>query len=169
MAGKKDGDEGDSAPKGFEKFFRKRNERKAASSDTEESKDEKAKKEASEEAEESKEKEEESSGEKEKKKKSAGGDDSFYERMRNVYFDPNGNPKPEMWVSLLAALACSYLVVSAERPRKEIVFMSFLNDYLLKNTIKEIKIKKDRASEVFNHRAEIDTTDGERLYMVLGS
>ena len=46
MSGKKDGDEGDSAPKGFEKFFRKRNERKAASSDTEESKDEKAKKEA---------------------------------------------------------------------------------------------------------------------------
>ena len=33
----------------------------------------------------------------------------------------------------------------------------------------EIKISKDRRSEVFNHRAEIDTVDGQRLYMVLGS
>ena len=89
--------------------------------------------------------------------------------MRNIYFDPNGNPKPEMWMTLAAALACSYLAMTAERPRKEIVFMTFLNDYLLKNQIKEIKIKKDRASEVFNHRAEIDTADGERLYLVLGS
>lgn len=89
--------------------------------------------------------------------------------MRKVYFDPNGNPKPEMWMTLVAALACSYLVVSAEKPRKEIVFMTFLNDYLLKNAIKEIKIKKNRNSEVFAHRAEIDTTDGEKLYMVLGS
>lgn len=89
--------------------------------------------------------------------------------MRNIYFDPNGNPKPEMWMTLAAALACSYLAMTTEKPRKEIVFMSFLNDYLLKNQIKEIKIKKDRASEVFNHRAEIDTADGERLYMVLGS
>jgi CRISPR/Cas system-associated exonuclease Cas4 (RecB family) len=47
--------------------------------------------------------------------------------------------------------------------------MTFLNDYLLKNQIKEIKITKDRRSEVFNHRAQIDTINGERLYMVLGS
>ena len=44
-----------------------------------------------------------------------------------------------------------------------------MNDYLLQNKISEIKIKKDRRSEIFNHRAEIDTHDGERLYMTLGS
>lgn len=59
--------------------------------------------------------------------------------------------------------------MTAEAPRKEIVFMNFLNDYLLKNQVSEIKISKDRRSEVFNHRAEIDTVDGQRLYMVLGS
>ena len=80
--------------------------------------------------------------------------------MRNIYFQPNGNPKPEAWLTLLAAIACGYLAVTTEAPRKEIVFMNFLNDYLLKNQIKEIRIAKDRRSEVFNHRAEIDTTDG---------
>ena len=89
--------------------------------------------------------------------------------MKNLYFGPGGNPKPEAWMTLLAALACSYLAATTERPRKEIVFMTFLNDYLLKNEIKEIKISKDRRSEVFNHRAEIDTNNGDRLYMVLGS
>ena len=47
-----------------------------------------------------------------------------------------------------------------KRPRKEIVFMNFLNEYLLKNNVKEIKISKDRRAEVFNHKAEIDTVDG---------
>lgn len=170
MSGKKnDNDEGgsDPAPKGFEKFFRKRNERKEATPEKDSSDKEKK---AKEEQEESKEEEGGSDEkEKEKKKKSSSGDESFYQKMRNVYFDPSGGPKPEMWMTLVAALACSYLVVSAEKPRKEVVFMSFLNDYLLKNTIKEIRIKKDRASEVFNHKAEIDTIEGDRLYMVLGS
>lgn len=89
--------------------------------------------------------------------------------MRNIYFGPGGNPKPEAWMTLLAALACGYVAMTTEIPRKEIVFMTFLNDHLLKNQIKEIKISKDRRSEVFNHRAEIDTIDGQRLYMVLGS
>ena len=52
---------------------------------------------------------------------------------------------------------------------KEIIYMDFLNNYLLKNQVSEIRIKKDPRSEVFNHRAEIDTVDGERLYLVLGS
>jgi len=88
-------------------------------------------------------------------------DGSFKERLRNVYFKPGGNdPKPEAWLALLAALACGYLAMTFDPPRKEIVFMTFLNDYLLKNEIAEIKITKDRRSEVFNHRAEIDTHDG---------
>lgn len=77
-----------------------------------------------------------------------------------MYFNPGGGPKPEAWVTLLAAIACGYVGMTMEAPRKEIVFMTFLNDYLLKNQIKEIKISKDRRSEVFNHRAEIDTHDG---------
>lgn len=42
---------------------------------------------------------------------------------------------------------------------------------MLTKQIKEIKISKVRGSnsEVFNHRAEIDTHEGEKLYMVLGS
>ena len=67
---------------------------------------------------------------KDKKKK---GSESFGDRMKNLYFGPEGNPKPEAWLTLLAALACGYLALTTEAPRKEIVFMSFLNDYLLKN------------------------------------
>ena len=104
-----------------------------------------------------------------KKSKKKKGEESFGERMANLYMNPNGSPKPEAWMTLLAALACGYIAITTEAPRKEIVFMAFLNDYLLKNQIQEIKISKDRRSEVFNHRAEIDTIDGQRLYMVLGS
>lgn len=105
----------------------------------------------------------------EKKSKKKGGSESFYERMYNIYFNPGGGPKPEAWMTLLAAIACGYVGMTMEAPRKEIVFMTFLNDYLLKNQVKEIKISKDRRSEVFNHRAEIDTHDGQRLYLQLGS
>lgn len=52
---------------------------------------------------------------------------------------------------------------------QEIVYMDFLNNYLLKNQVKEINITKDRRSEVFNYRAEIHTVGGEKLYMILGS
>jgi len=38
--------------------------------------------------------------------------------------------------------------------------MEFLNDHLLKGTVKEITITKDPASEVFNHRAWVNTHDG---------
>lgn len=105
----------------------------------------------------------------EKQKRKKGGDQSFRERIRGLYFTPEGGPKPEAWLTLLAALACGYVAMTTEAPRKEIVFMQFLNDYLLMNKISGIKIAKDPRSEVFNHRALIDTTDGQRLYMVLGS
>ena len=169
---KDDKEEEKEPPKGFEKFFRKRNERKSSSSkeesSQEESKDDQEEKKA-EESEETKDDEDaDSENDSDKKKKKKGGE-SFGERMRNIYFGSNGNPKPEAWMTLLAALACGYAAMTYETPRKEIVFMTFLNDYLLKNQIKEIKIAKDPRSEVFNHRAEIDTVDGQRLYMVLGS
>ena len=47
--------------------------------------------------------------------------------------------------------------------------MDFLNNYLLKNNVKEINITKDRRSEVFNYRAEVVTMTGDKYYMVLGS
>lgn len=47
--------------------------------------------------------------------------------------------------------------------------MDFLNNYLLKNNVKEINITKDRRSEVFNYRAEVVTMSGEKYYMILGS
>ena len=47
--------------------------------------------------------------------------------------------------------------------------MDFLNNYLLKNNVKEITITKDRRSEVFNYRADVTTHSGERYYMILGS
>ncbi len=49
------------------------------------------------------------------------------------------------------------------------MYLDFLNNYLLKNQVKEINITKDRRSEVFNYRAEILTTQGEKFYMTLGS
>mmetsp|Transcript_22646 Transcript_22646/g.21821 ORF Transcript_22646/g.21821 Transcript_22646/m.21821 type:complete len:89 (-) Transcript_22646:1773-2039(-) len=52
---------------------------------------------------------------------------------------------------------------------KEIVYMDFLNNYLLKNNVKEISITKDRRSEVFNYRAEILSHSNEKMYMTLGS
>ena len=53
--------------------------------------------------------------------------------MRNFYFTPEGGPKPEAWLTLLAGIAGGYVAMKTEAPRKEIVFMEFLNDYLLKN------------------------------------
>ena len=47
--------------------------------------------------------------------------------------------------------------------------MNFINEHVLKNNVKEIKITKDRRSEVFNHRAEIDTHDGQRLFLTLNN
>ena len=47
--------------------------------------------------------------------------------------------------------------------------MDFINNYLLKNRVKIITIAKDKRSDVFNYRAEIETTEGEKYYIVLGS
>jgi hypothetical protein len=62
-----------------------------------------------------------------------------------------------------------YYLLTYRKPMQEIVYMDFLNNYLLKNNVKEINITKDRRSEVFNYRAEVVTNSGEKFYMVLGS
>ena len=101
-------------------------EEKKANEDDKDEKDEKE--------EESKEdNDDENKSEDDDKKKKKKGSESFGERMRNIYFQPGGNPKPEAWLTLLAAIACGYVAMTTEVPRKEIVFMTFLNDYLLKN------------------------------------
>ena len=54
-----------------------------------------------------------------KKSKKKKGEESFGERMANLYMNPNGSPKPEAWMTLLAALACGYIAITTEAPRKE--------------------------------------------------
>lgn len=60
-------------------------------------------------------------------------------------------------------------IATYKKPMKELVYMEFLNEYLLKNNVKEIAITKDRRSETFNYRAEILTKNDEKFYMTLGS
>lgn len=84
-------------------------------------------------------------------------------------FDGNKDPKPDRWLALFATACMLYYITSYKKPVPELVYMDFLNNYLLKNQIKEIKISKDRRSEVFNHRADIEMIDGSKYYMILGS
>ena len=69
---------------------------------------------------------------------------------------------------LLSGFA-GYYLLTYRKPMQELVYMDFLNNYLLKNNVKEINISKDRRSEVFNYRAEVVTMSGEKYYMILGS
>ncbi len=72
-------------------------------------------------------------------------------------------------MALILSAFAGYYLLTYKKPMQEIVYMDFLNNYLLKNNVKEINITKDRRSEVFNYRTEIVTQQGEKLYMVLGS
>jgi len=95
---------------------------------------------------------------------------SWKDKAKGFFFDPNGgNPRPEGWIGALVATAALYYLTNHKTPMKEIVYMDFLNNYLTQNRVKDIKITKDRMSEVFNHRAEIEMVDGQKFYMVLGS
>ena len=85
------------------------------------------------------------------------------------FFDPNNNPKPENFLWVFLAAITGYYLLSARKPMKELLYMDFLNNYLLKNDVKAITITKDRRSESFGYRAEIETHSGERFYMTLGS
>lgn len=157
---------GDKPPKGFEKFFRKGEDKKAKSSSKKEKKEEEKKKQEEEELSEE-ETETKSSKEGEKDK---GSGDGAENKIKAFFFDPNNNPKWES-VFLLAALGfgTGWYLYNFKAPMKEIVYMEFLNDYLLQNRIKQIDLVKDRRSDVFNHRAEITTHDGSKVYLVLNS
>lgn len=47
--------------------------------------------------------------------------------------------------------------------------MEFVNEYLTKNRVKNITIIKDKRSDVFNYRADIETMEGDKFYITLGS
>ena len=111
--------------------------------------------------------EEESTKEETKESKQS---QSTGEKVKGFFFEPEGgNPRPEGWMAALLAASALYYIINHKKPMKEIIYMDFLNNYLIQNKVKEIKITKDRSSEVFNHRAEIEMTDGDKFYMVLGS
>lgn len=83
---------------------------------------------------------------------------------------PNGGPpRPEAWAAVLASALGFWVVMNYRPPKKELVMMDFMNNYLMQNKVKEIKISKDRNSEVFNHRADIELNDGDQYYMILGN
>ena len=57
-----------------------------------------------------------------------------------MFFEEDNSPRPEGWLGLIMALATGWYLFNYKKPMKEIVYMEFLNDYLLKNKITEIKI-----------------------------
>jgi hypothetical protein len=48
-----------------------------------------------------------------------------------------------------------YYAANYRKPMKELVYMDFVNNYLMKNDVKEIRVTKDRRSDSFNYRAEV--------------
>lgn len=81
--------------------------------------------------------------------------------------DPNNN---HILIGLAVALAF-LAYTSYSKPLPELLYSQFYNDYLLKNQVKEICIKKDnnKQNTVFNYRAEVTMIDGQRFFMTLGS
>lgn len=98
-----------------------------------------------------------------------GGKDEDQNKWKKFFFDEDNNPKPEGFLALMLSGFAGYYLLNYKKPMQELVYMDFLNNYLLKNNVKEINITKDRRSEVFNYRAEIVTMSGEKFYMILGS
>ena len=153
---------------GFEKFLRdakkKKENQESAKASANKKKDQKSEKEK--EKEEEKE-EDDHHDHKSKKSSSSKADD------RPAYiqflFNPNNNPKWENWGILALALLGGIYAYSYSNPAKELVYMEFVNDYLTKNRVKNITIIKDKRSDVFNYRADIETIEGEKLYITLGS
>jgi AFG3 family protein len=152
------------APKGFEKFLRKVKDKKDNEAQKADSKKEK---------EDGKEKEEEMTEEehddpKSSKSESAEGKDDRPQYMKFL-FNPNNNPKWENWGIIALAVFGAVYAYSFSNPAKELVYMEFVNDYLTKNRVKNITIIKDKRSDVFNYRADIETIEGEKFYITLGS
>tara|TARA_B110000285_G_scaffold134800_1_gene151079 strand:- start:1955 stop:2782 length:828 start_codon:yes stop_codon:yes gene_type:complete len=162
QSSKKDENEDkEDAPKGFEKFFKKKKDPKEGEKEI--SKKEGAQKEDDKDDDLTEEENEDKSEKEEEEKKDE------RDKVTQFFFDPNNNPKPESWVPLIGALGALYYMFVYKTPAEEIVFMEFYNEYMLKNKIKEITLIKDPRSQVFNVKAEILTHDGERKYLVINT
>ena len=149
---------------GFEKFLKDAKKKKEAK--------EGQKAESKKEKESQKEKEEETDGEDHhdhKSKKSSSSKTDKRPGYVQFFFNPNNNPKWENWGILALALFGGIYAYSFSNPSKELVYMEFVNDYLTKNRVKNITIIKDKRSDVFNYRADIETMEGEKMYITLGS
>lgn len=84
--------------------------------------------------------------------------------------DPNNNPKWENWFLVLFGLLGSYYLATYEKPAKEITYMECVNDYITKNNVKQVIIKKDKRSDAFSFKAEIiPMDDSPKVYLTLGS
>jgi len=89
--------------------------------------------------------------------------------VSKFFFDPENNPKPEGWVGLVMAFATAYYLINYKKPSQEVTMMEFINDFVLRDKVKEIYVTKDPRSEVFNFRAEFTSYDGDKYYMILNS
>ncbi len=84
-------------------------------------------------------------------------------------FDNNNNPRFENWIIVAVAMGAGIYLANYQKPSNELVYMDFVNEYLTKNRVKQITITKDKRSDVFNYRADIETHEGEKHYITLGS
>ena len=148
---------------GFEKFLR--NAKKRVQGDKEGQDDDKAKK-TNKDEEASEEEEPEA---KPRRSRSSSNEQDDREWYMKFLFQPNGNPKFESWGILALAVFSAIFAATYSTPAKELVYMEFVNDYLTKNRVKQIVIVKDKRSDVFNYRADIETHEGEKFYITLGS
>lgn len=107
-----------------------------------------------------------SSIEKEEEKKKASTN-----MLKDFFFDPNNDPKPDRWLPLLLGIGGAYLFFNQKTPMQEVSFQEFLNDYLITRRVAKVDIVKDQMtkSETINHRAECTLHDGSKVYVVLYS
>jgi AFG3 family protein len=145
---------------GFEKFIKNLKDKKDPEKQKSKEKEETQEKEKEEQSEEEPE-------EKPKKAREEPEDDRQW--YMKFLFNPNNNPKFENWGIIMLALFGAVYAFTYSKPAKELVYMEFVNDYLTKNRVKYITIIKDKRSDVFNYRADIETVEGEKFYITLGS
>ena len=73
---------------------------------------------------------------------------TWYEK---IFFTPGGDPNWQNWIVIaLAVLGAGYML-TYQAPKKELVYMEFVNQYLTQNRVKQITITKDKRSDVFNY------------------
>lgn len=89
--------------------------------------------------------------------------------IMKTFFHKNGDPKYENFAMIgVSALLIAYLS-TLERPAKELTYVEFINEYLLKNNVKMVTITKDKGQESFHYKALVETLDGQTYYITLAS